>query len=136
MPRPNNGGRVRTLAGNVQILGLEPRLLLPFVNPVWAQYASHKIGRLVVPYALLTLFTASIALAGQRPIYTVALVAQTALYLLGGYGAWLDFQTSRVTRLAASSPGRRFRTARQCLTPECHASPSIGSPGSRSPFSS
>src|SRR5687767_5173283 len=41
--------KVRTLAGNYQILRLEPRLLLPFVNPVWAQYASHKIGRLLVP---------------------------------------------------------------------------------------
>jgi len=97
--------KVRTLAGNVQILGLEPRLLVPFVNPVWAQYASHKIGRLLVPYALLSLFTASLALAGQHPVYTLALVAETALCLLGGYGAWLDFQTSRVTRLAASSPG-------------------------------
>lgn len=94
--------KVRTLAGNVQILGLEPRLLVPFVNPVWAQYASHKIGRLVVPYALLMLFTASVALSGRHPIYTIALFAQTALYLLGGYGAWLDFQASRLARLASS----------------------------------
>ena len=97
--------KVRTLAGNVQILGLEPRLLVPFVNPVWAQYASHKVGRLVVPYALLALFTASLALAGQHPIYTAALFAQTVLYLLGGYGAWLDFQTSRLRRPAATATG-------------------------------
>jgi cellulose synthase/poly-beta-1,6-N-acetylglucosamine synthase-like glycosyltransferase len=89
--------KVRTLAGNVQILGLEPRLLVPLVNPVWVQYASHKIGRLLVPYALLTLFAASIALSGDRPIYTFALFAQSALYLLGGYGAWLDFQASRLS---------------------------------------
>jgi len=97
--------KVRTLAGNVQILGLEPRLLVPFVNPVWAQYASHKVGRLVVPYALLALFTASLALAGQHPMYTAALFAQTVLYLLGGYGAWLDFQTSRLRRPAATATG-------------------------------
>src|SRR5262249_32630015 len=36
--------KVRTLAGNVQILGIEPRLLVPFVNPVWLQYMSHKVG--------------------------------------------------------------------------------------------
>ena len=30
--------KTRTLAGNYQILALEPRLLLPVVNPVWIQY--------------------------------------------------------------------------------------------------
>ena len=27
--------KVRTLAGNYQLAALEPRLLVPFVNPVW-----------------------------------------------------------------------------------------------------
>ena len=85
-----NRRKVRTLAGNIQILGQEPRLLLPIVNPVWLQYVSHKLGRLIVPYALLTLFAASLALAGQHVFYTLALGAQCVLYLLGGYGAWLD----------------------------------------------
>ena len=83
--------KVRTLAGNVQILGLEPRLLVPFVNPVWLQYVSHKLGRLIVPYCLLTLFASSVALSADHVIYAAALAAQCALYLLGGYGAWLDF---------------------------------------------
>jgi biofilm PGA synthesis N-glycosyltransferase PgaC len=83
--------KVRTLAGNVQILGIEPRLLVPFVNPVWLQYMSHKVGRLLVPYCLLTLFAASVALAAEQVVYAVALAAQCGLYLLGGYGAWLDF---------------------------------------------
>src|SRR5829696_8116454 len=30
--------QTRTLAGNYQILAQEPRLLVPFVNPVWLQY--------------------------------------------------------------------------------------------------
>lgn len=97
--------KVRTLAGNVQILGIEPRLLVPFVNPVWLQYLSHKVGRLIVPYCLLTLFAASIALAAEHPIYAIALAAQCALYLLGGYGAWLDLTTRRAAqpRAAGSS---------------------------------
>ena len=95
--------KVRTLAGNVQILWQEPRLLVPIVNPVWLQYASHKLGRLIVPYALLALFTASVALAGQAPIYTLALVAQCALYLLGGYGACLELQASRLAAASTSS---------------------------------
>src|SRR5581483_6052911 len=40
--------KVRTLAGNYQILALEPRLLVPIVNRVWLQYLSHKLGRLAV----------------------------------------------------------------------------------------
>jgi biofilm PGA synthesis N-glycosyltransferase PgaC len=81
--------KIRTLAGNVQILWLEPRLLVPFVNPVWIQYISHKVGRLLVPYALITLLAASIALVGH-PFFALALIAQCMLYLLGGYGAWLE----------------------------------------------
>jgi hypothetical protein len=91
--------KVRTLAGNVLILGQEPRLLVPFVNPVWLQYVSHKVARLVVPYALLGLFAGSVALASQHVSYTIALLAQCAFYLLGGYGAWLD------CRSASAAPG-------------------------------
>ena len=86
--------KIRTLAGNVQILGLEPRLLVPFVNPVWIQYYSHKLGRLAVPYALLTLLTASIALAGQQWFYAIALAGQCAFYLLAGYGAYLEWRSA------------------------------------------
>ena len=89
--------KVRTLAGNVQILWLEPRLLVPFVNPVWLQYVSHKVGRLVVPYALITLLVASVALAGEHWFYALALAGQTAFYLLATWGAWL---ADRVARLA------------------------------------
>jgi cellulose synthase/poly-beta-1,6-N-acetylglucosamine synthase-like glycosyltransferase len=86
--------KIRTLAGNFQILWLEPRLLVPFVNPVWLQYLSHKVGRLVVPYALLGLVAASIALATAHPFYAVALAAQCVAYLLGGYGALLEMDAA------------------------------------------
>jgi cellulose synthase/poly-beta-1,6-N-acetylglucosamine synthase-like glycosyltransferase len=89
--------KVRTLAGNVQILWLEPRLLLPFVNPVWLQYMSHKVGRLLVPYALLALFAASIALAGTHWVFELALYGQLAFYALAVWGAVL---ADRVARLA------------------------------------
>jgi poly-beta-1,6-N-acetyl-D-glucosamine synthase len=80
----------RTLAGNYQILAQEPRLLLPIANPVWLQYASHKIGRLVVPWAMITLFAASLALASTGLIYTAALGAQLLFYGLAATGAVLD----------------------------------------------
>jgi biofilm PGA synthesis N-glycosyltransferase PgaC len=82
--------KVRTLAGNFQILGLEPQLLLPWRNRVWMQYLSHKIARLFVPYALLAFMASSIVLAERAPVYAAALGAQVLFYLLAGYGAWLD----------------------------------------------
>ena len=84
--------KIRTLAGNYQLLCFEPRLLLPWRNPVWFQFISHKLARLLVPYALLAVLASSIALCREHPIYLAALIAQCAAYGLAGYGAWLEFQ--------------------------------------------
>jgi len=82
----------RTLAGNYQILAQEPRLLVPFVNPVWLQYVSHKVGRLLVPWALLACLVSSTALASTGWIYAMAFAAQVVFYGLAVVGAWLDTQ--------------------------------------------
>ena len=89
--------KIRTLAGNFQVLWQEPRLLLPVVNPVWLQYVSHKVGRLLVPYALFALFAANLAIAPGRVFYSLTLAAQCVVYLLAAYGA--------MARLAAGQPG-------------------------------
>jgi poly-beta-1,6-N-acetyl-D-glucosamine synthase len=96
--------KVRTLAGNYQILRLEPRLLLPWRNPVWLQYVSHKIGRLVVPYVLVALAVSSVSLAGRSVVYMTALVGQCAFYLLAAYGAWLDRRDQIVASRATPLP--------------------------------
>jgi cellulose synthase/poly-beta-1,6-N-acetylglucosamine synthase-like glycosyltransferase len=80
----------RTLAGNYQILGQEPRLLVPFVNPVWLQYMSHKVGRLLVPWALVATLASSAALASEAWLYATAFAVQGAFYGLALIGAWLD----------------------------------------------
>ena len=85
----------RTLAGNYQILAQEPRLLLPLLNPVWLQYVSHKIGRLIVPWALVAMLVSSIALAGQGWFYGLALIAQAVFYGLAALGAWLEARDRR-----------------------------------------
>jgi len=82
--------KTRTLAGNYQILSLEPRLLVPFVNPVWLQYVSHKIGRLVVQWVLMALLLASVSLAPFGSVYFAALAAQLAFYGLAAAGGWLS----------------------------------------------
>jgi cellulose synthase/poly-beta-1,6-N-acetylglucosamine synthase-like glycosyltransferase len=101
--------KIRTLAGNYQILALEPRLLSPFANRVWLQYVSHKLGRLAVPYALLTIFAASLALSAAHVFYQLALGAQVAFYLLAGCGALLEL---RGRRLEDSVPNEIPRAVR------------------------
>jgi biofilm PGA synthesis N-glycosyltransferase PgaC len=90
--------KTRTLAGNYQILAQEPRLLLPILNPVWLQYASHKIGRLLVPWCLLAILASSAVLAASSWLYFAAFCAQAAFYGLADLGAWLDARERRTTR--------------------------------------
>jgi biofilm PGA synthesis N-glycosyltransferase PgaC len=82
--------KVRTLAGNYQLLWLEPRLLLPWRNPAWLQFMSHKMARLFVPYVLPVVFALSLLLAPRSPIYAAAFVLQGVFYALAAYGSWLD----------------------------------------------
>jgi poly-beta-1,6-N-acetyl-D-glucosamine synthase len=96
--------KVRTLAGNFQLLAREPRLLVPGLNPVWLQFMSHKVGRLLVPYALVGLLIASTALARQSPLYGAALALQVGFYVLALYGAVLERR--RRTPLVASEAYR------------------------------
>jgi cellulose synthase/poly-beta-1,6-N-acetylglucosamine synthase-like glycosyltransferase len=97
--------KIRTLAGNYQILWQEPRLLNPFANPVWIQYVSHKVGRLLVPYALAATLVSSAALVTTAPIYALAFAAQVAFYALAIYGAYLDRRDERRAGTVLPSPG-------------------------------
>jgi biofilm PGA synthesis N-glycosyltransferase PgaC len=94
--------KVRTLAGNYQILAQEPRLLVPVVNPVWVQYLSHKIGRLLVPWALGGAFFASVALVFDGWIYALALAMQVLFYGLACYGAWSEYRARQADTYAAA----------------------------------
>ncbi|HEX9111645.1 MAG TPA: glycosyltransferase family 2 protein [Terriglobales bacterium] len=71
--------KVRTLSGNYQLLQLAP-WLLSSKNPIRFEFISHKLSRLVVPFALLALLLASLFL--PQPLYRAALIAQFAFYAL------------------------------------------------------
>lgn len=90
--------KVRTLAGNYQLIGMAPWLLVPGMNPLWWQFVSHKVFRLLVPYALIGMYVASWALA-DKPYGAALAVAQTGYYLLGAI-AWLAPSVARRFRLA------------------------------------
>jgi cellulose synthase/poly-beta-1,6-N-acetylglucosamine synthase-like glycosyltransferase len=69
--------KVRTLSGNYQLLQLAP-WLLGSANAIRFEFISHKLSRLVVPFALVALLVASFFL--RAPFYRVALFAQLAFY--------------------------------------------------------
>jgi len=56
--------KVRTLAGNFQLAARLPASLLPWRNPVWLAWMSRKLGRLLVPWAMLGMVIAAIAWRG------------------------------------------------------------------------
>ena len=99
--------KTRTLAGNYQLLALEPRLLLPGVNRVWLQYLSHKLGRLAVPWALVVLFVTSLVLARTSTFYMVAALVQAVFYGLALYGARLERHARRHARPAPARVAER-----------------------------
>jgi cellulose synthase/poly-beta-1,6-N-acetylglucosamine synthase-like glycosyltransferase len=81
--------KVRTLSGNLQLAARLPAVLLPWCNPIWTQLVSHKLLRLVVPWALLLMLPASALLGG--PVYNTLFWAQFWCYVLGVAGTYQPF---------------------------------------------
>jgi cellulose synthase/poly-beta-1,6-N-acetylglucosamine synthase-like glycosyltransferase len=71
--------KVRTLAGNWQLLMLKPALLNPFKNPLWLRFMSHKIFRLLIPYCLITLLFVAFSL---KNVYTSLFLMGVALFCI------------------------------------------------------
>lgn len=69
--------KVRTLSGNYQLLQVAP-WLLSGKNPILFRFVSHKLLRLIVPFALAAALAASILLSGL--VYRVALILQLLFY--------------------------------------------------------
>ena len=85
--------KLRTLVGNFQLLHVMPELIVPGRNPVFLQYVSHKLGRLVVPYALVALLISNLWL--REGFYLAFLGCQGAWYLLAAAGALMNVSKSR-----------------------------------------
>jgi cellulose synthase/poly-beta-1,6-N-acetylglucosamine synthase-like glycosyltransferase len=82
--------KVRTLAGNYQLMALMPRLLVPFANPSWLEFFSHKLLRLVCPIGMLVLAAATAVGLATRGLHTAdpesLVFAVLAAGQLGFYG--------------------------------------------------
>jgi hypothetical protein len=75
-----------------------PELLLPWRNPVFIQFISHKVGRLFVPYFLLMLFVSNLFLTGAT--YRGIFFLQCTWYLLACTGALITRRKRRFAEVA------------------------------------
>jgi cellulose synthase/poly-beta-1,6-N-acetylglucosamine synthase-like glycosyltransferase len=73
--------KVRTLAGNFQLLQLAP-WLLSSENRLRFELVSHKLLRLIVPVLLAVMLGTSAVLALRSPSFEVALAMQVFIYVL------------------------------------------------------
>ena len=78
--------KVRTLAGLIQLVRSYPRLLNIF-TPVGFHFFSYKLGRLLLPYALLLFAVGGFWL--PRPWAAVAIAGQVLLYGLAAVDPWV-----------------------------------------------
>ncbi|HXY03987.1 MAG TPA: hypothetical protein VEI49_10445, partial [Terriglobales bacterium] len=89
--------KVRTLSGNYQLLRLAP-WLLSSANSARFRLVSHKLTRLLVPFALLALLLSSSIIPG--PIYQAALALQIAFYALSACTFVIPRHAGVLTRAA------------------------------------
>lgn len=84
--RDERARKVRTLAGNYQLISLAPWLLLPGLNPVWTRFVGHKLLRLLAPWLLCALIASTLVLAPHHVFFAICLclaVLCLGLVLLG-----------------------------------------------------
>lgn len=78
--------KARTLAGNFQILHHVPGILNPLKNKIFFQFISHKLLRLICPYALILFFLSNFFLLFTFPLglpwYSFTFFSQVLLYFL------------------------------------------------------
>ena len=79
--------KIRTIAGNYQLIAAHPSLFVPFRNPIFIQLVSHKALRLISPLCMALLLATNAVLAREAFLYQCLLVAQLSAYALPAIGA-------------------------------------------------
>jgi len=82
--------KIRTLAGNYQLVALRPELIMPWCNPAIIQYVSHKLLRLVMPVFLIILLLSSFFLMTRSWFFLLAFLGQIAFYGLPFFERFLE----------------------------------------------
>jgi poly-beta-1,6-N-acetyl-D-glucosamine synthase len=92
--------KVRTLAGNFQLVSLAPWTLSPG-NRVLFQLVSHKLLRLIVPYFFLLMLVSATWLGVSSPAWRLVALAQWAFWIAAI--AALRFRLPVIHRFAAAA---------------------------------
>jgi biofilm PGA synthesis N-glycosyltransferase PgaC len=77
--------RIRIMAGNLQQLRNLPRLLSPLQPLPLFFFLSHKVARLIAPFAMLAALAANLFLFGS-PVYAAVFCIQLAFYAVAALG--------------------------------------------------
>jgi cellulose synthase/poly-beta-1,6-N-acetylglucosamine synthase-like glycosyltransferase len=80
--------KLRTLAGNFQMLFRHPAWLMPWRTGIWWQVVSHKYTRIAAPVFMLAMFLAN-GLLVDKAWYGLIFQGQCGFYLLAILGALL-----------------------------------------------
>ncbi|MBL8852260.1 MAG: glycosyltransferase family 2 protein [Planctomycetaceae bacterium] len=75
----------RTIAGCLQLLKQTPDWLDPRANPIWWEFVSHKVLRLLSPWLLVIIAVTNAVLVAHDP-YFYLMALQGVLYLLAALG--------------------------------------------------
>jgi poly-beta-1,6-N-acetyl-D-glucosamine synthase len=104
-PSPSSGQesirKRRTIAGAAQLIRLFPEWLLPAHNPLWFEYVSHKLMRLLAPLLMVAALATNLMLL-EFPIYWFPLNVQAVFYVSAAIG-WLFQQRGQRSSLFGPS---------------------------------
>lgn len=89
--------KTRTLAGNFQLVQLNPGLINPFKNPIWFQFISHKMLRLLSPFLMVLIFVSNLLLVQEGWFFLLTMLGQCAFYCLAIVA--FKFESARRVRL-------------------------------------
>lgn len=113
----------RTIAGAAQLITNHPSWLLPWKNPIWLEFVSHKLLRLASPFLLIIVLVANYQLASTSLFYGALQILHVAFYYCAFagwmcqrigrpsvlFGLQLTFMTLNLTTLAALWDAARGR---------------------------
>jgi cellulose synthase/poly-beta-1,6-N-acetylglucosamine synthase-like glycosyltransferase len=111
--------KLRTLAGNWQLIRRMPRLLVPRRNPVFIAWISHKLLRLVAPWALIAAWVSSAFAMGSG--YRVAFVLQCVAYAAAAFALIAPRIAIRIPLLSAAGSFVMLNSAALLALPACVA---------------
>ncbi len=107
--------KVRTLAGNYQMLFRHPRWLVPRGNRCWWQLISHKYLRLGGPLYLVATLAGALALAPSSAFFRLVLAAQILAYLAAVAGISPALRRCRLFSIPAGFLFLQVQSARALL---------------------